>query len=436
MNADGWRAWRDAQITDLLTPTRTLDGRPYLDGTVVARKSKMIYDMLNACAELVPGILDASGELGPVLGNLLVFTEAEQRVLDPDHLFAMSIPDLDYIDKIRESITLPPLLRSEPFLNAVSNPDTYQVAYDMIMESNRDRPEQDKWIPFLYKSRFLTTPDESGTYGRFFVFVPGETDKWIQFGIVTPDMLPRRVNNLSITALRKIGQELPKTQTHIVDYWRKYHDVQSSDGVESRITLSTKVEAGMGTENCAACHKTPVLGIHPLEEYEFGPGGKLVVKTDGAGNIPKRLNALIPDYGPPYYAGWLDPDAYGPALGPVGRERNNAFMRRCTRPWNLDGPSQARVRSAMACASCHNSRFLGAINYPQATYTTIDGALVHPETGTLMPLVPAYIEEGWMPPGAALDQDEREALADCLMLEYLDLTAIDGLLVEWLKGEG
>ena len=57
----------------------------------------------------------------------------------------------------------------------------------------------------------------------------------------------------------------------------------------------------MGTENCAACHKTPVLGIH-LEEYGFGPGGELVVKTEGAGNIPKRLNALIADYGPPYYA--------------------------------------------------------------------------------------------------------------------------------------
>ena len=41
-----------------------------------------------------------------------------------------------------------------------------------------------------------------------------------------------------------------------------------------------------------------------------------------------------------------------------------------------------------------------------------------------------------MPPGAKLEQGEREALADCLMLENLDLITIEGLLVEWLKGQG
>jgi mono/diheme cytochrome c family protein len=288
----------------------------------------------------------------------------------------------------------------------------------MIEEHNNTlAPDQPRWEVLLYKSRFLSTPDEAQTNGRFFIYVrEGDTEKWIQFGIVTPGDPVRPINNLSIVSIGpqdNAGNRL----TAIIDHWRTHEP-------DGSISLSTRYEKVGQTENCALCHKTSPLGIHPAEEYVLASDGRLVLNTTNPGEKPKKLNDRIETYGPPHFKDWMQVSDFGPTIGPAGRQRDMAFMRACTSRHMLSEASVANVQRSMRCSSCHNQDFIGPLNYPQSLKTTMTSRQLR-----------EYIVQGWMPPNNRLTSSEREALYSCLTQEYHDPTTQTGLLLDWLKGE-
>lgn len=419
-----WITWRDHQIGDLLTPTLAEEGQQYLEVGEVASKALTIYQAITTCEQQTPHLFKSDSSLGQQLLNLKRFTQAASIVTNNDHQFGFSITDQAYLDQSRPYIEVPELLRSQEFLQKISDPTRYYQAYQMIEEENKQRPFQEQWVVLPYKSHFLTSPDNT-TYGRFFIHIPGDPILWLQFAIATPDMMPNppTIHSMSLVAVKPTGQPVNKYQFFWVDYWRIYSDT---------IQLPTRYEAGQGTANCYYCHKTAVIPVYPLEEYTFDQSGTMVVKTEGAGDIPRYLNNLIENYGPPYFADWLDPAAYGPPLGPFEQERTDAFLEKCTQPWKVSHDSFDDIRASMNCSKCHDSTLLGPINYPQAVEIDLD-VNVLTETNQSMPLAQVYIEQGWMPPDNNLTPPQRQALANCLMTEYYDFDSKTGLLVDWLK---
>lgn len=385
-------------IAALLEPTPT--GRVDID-VVAARAVHLV-----SCPKL------------PV--NLRRFVAAVSRQADDAFKFGFSVSDRAYVERSRRATALPSLLRSQRFLRLMQHPRGYADAVHMIDEANAGRPNAQRWSTVLYESQFLRSADQ-GTYGRLLVHVPGPITQWIQYGIVTPTMKPETpMHSISVVAIER-------GQAYWMDYWRTYRD--------GRIELPARVVAGHGNVNCYNCHKLPVVPIHPKVEYSLNERGALVVARRGAGPTLLRLNGEIRGYGPAAFAGLLDPDSYGPALGDPDRARSAAFWRRCTEPYGLNAAARARVERAMACANCHDGSAVSRINYPQALHTDQDDdILLHPDTRRSMALVPAYVRAGWMPPRSKLRPgNEREALINCLMLDYFDPTTRRGALVDWLR---
>jgi hypothetical protein len=404
-------AAREHEIAALLAPTVRRDGHDYLDMTVAAGRAAALRQRLGSCAA------------HPALQRLARFSAALAAEADPARSFGLQITDRAYLADHRDALALPPLLRDPSFLAHLREPAGYADALAMIEAENATAPPAERWTTLLYQSRFLATPDET-THGRLLVLVPGPPDLWIQFGIATPEMDPlTRIHSVSVVAA---GAGPRADQALLLDYWRTY------DG--DRVELTTRLEAGQGGSNCYGCHKLPVLPIRPAQVYELDASGALRAGADRA-EILAALDRRIAGYGALTLAGGVDPDAWGPTLGPPGRPRDDTFMRRCTASRGLDAAARARVRAAMRCGACHDGGYPGTINVPQALRATHDlTALRHPATGASMPLVREYVTQGWMPPGARLGAAEREALYDCLMLDYWDPATGTGVLADWLRG--
>ena len=439
-DARGWKTWRDDTIATAFSQVTQKDKLTLVNYEKFLSFSRSVRDFGIQCLGSNRNTITVPSELRNVIGNFFSFFGAIGLESQENHRFGMTVTDVDYLNAIQNVIKLPPLLTSQEFLRAVSDRKTYHKALELIQTHNTLLPDHRKWIPLIYKSRFLTTPDNSGTYGRFFVLVPGAVDKWIQFGILTPDMQDVRVNNLSIVAVRRltdVADGSPRTETFIVDYWRDYRPSPTRGNQHHDVVVQTKLEAGQGTENCSECHKTPVLGIHPDTVYEFDKTGRLVpLSGPRATAVPDLLNSLIADYGPPNYRGWQPQTQYGPPLGPLNQQRPDSFFNACATSTGVTAASYDILRNAMTCATCHDTTLLGRINFPQAADTTREFALIHPDTKAVSPLVDTYVGEGWMPPGSSLSPAERKAVTRCLKHEYLNLEHKTGLLIDWLKGKG
>lgn len=387
-----------AAIADLLAPTPA----GHIDIDAVAKRA----GELRACPRLP--------------ANLRRFAAALSQQARRRFRFGFSISDRAYVQRSRVATALPPLLGSQRFLQLMKHPDGYAQALRLIQNANTRRARHERWSAVFYQSRFLRSADER-TYGRLLVVVPGAPIRWIQYGITTPGMNPATpMNSISVVAI-------DQGEAFWMDYWRIYRD--------DRIEVAPRVTAGHGNVNCYNCHKTPVVPIQPNVEYTLNQRGGLVVTRTGAGPLVRRLNEKIRGYGPASFGGLLDPQSYGPPLGDPDRPRSAAFWHRCTRRFSLNAAALVRVKRALACANCHDGSDLSAINFPQALDTDQDhDVLRHPDSGRSMALVPTYVREGWMPPKSALRPVEREALINCLMLDYYDSTTRTGALVDWLAG--
>ena len=388
----------NAAIAGLLAPTPA----GYIEIDAVAERARK----LRVCPRLA--------------ANLRRFVAAVSQQARRRFRFGFSISDRAYVQRSRVATALPPLLGSQRLLQLMKHPDGYAKALRLIQHANTRRAQREHWSAVFYQSRFLRSADQR-TYGRLLVVVPGAPIRWIQYGITTPGMNPATpMNSISVVAI-------DHSEAFWMDNWRIYRD--------DRIEVAPRVMAGHGNVNCYNCHKTPVVPIHPNVEYTLNKRGALVVARTGAGPLVRRLNRAIRGYGPASFGGLLDPQSYGPPLGDPDRPRSAAFWTRCTRRYSLDAAALVRVKRALACAKCHDGSYLSPINFPQALHTDQDhDVLRHPDSGRSMALVPTYVRAGWMPPQSALRPVEREALINCLMMDYYDSTARTGALVDWLRG--
>ena len=415
-----WMDWRNEQV-DFLLQAFEVDGQPCIEILGVAERA---ISVRNALAASEPRLQDHP-RITQATSNLKRFADAVSWQMEPGHEMGFPSPDSEYLDSVHDQIQLPALLRSQPFLEAMSHPSRYAEAQRLLDEENATREEKDKWVTLFYRSRFIETPDQS-THGRLLIWVPGNPEQWIQFGTITPEMDPETITHgVSIVSLLK--QNDGNTRTAIVDYWREAQN--------GRIELQTKVEAGEGGANCYNCHKTSVLPIRPWRIYALDDEGTLIQDPGSeVRDTLKTLNDRLKTFGSPDFGFGFDTEAYGPSVGPPDQERSLDDLQRWIQPITLPPDSLKRVRKAMNCAGCHNPSNLGRLNFPSALISDHDFIdLLHPETRTPMPLIQEYIAQGWMPPHHKLSPLEKKALYQALMKEYFDVQSHSGVLVEWLK---
>jgi hypothetical protein len=133
----------------------------------------------------------------------------------------------------------------------------------------------------------------------------------------------------------------------------------------------------------------------------------------------------------------IDTLDYGPALGPVERERTDDFIKACSPAFPLSQASIQNVRRAMQCENCHtedttNSPSLGRINYLLAVHSKRDVTSTFENRESP---IATFVKRGWMPPGNRLTDAERSALATCVLKEYFDSATRSGIFVDWLSGK-
>lgn len=472
---EGWIVWRDKAIRELVkpeTPTkadcRLGKCRKYLDSVRVMVRSTVIADAIDACTP------QGAATPSPALENLAAFVRTQRNAdycrkdqKDLTNQFGHGPSDQEYLKRARVALELPCLLKTPRFLKLISSPKTYRDAFDLIIGQNAGRNEEgcnadgQTWTVLPYKSRFLGTPDEANSYGRFFVLVPGaDYDRWIQFGIWPPEDRARykeKIKNVSIVAVSKAKD--PRSENRfdaLVDWWRVEDPNSGELSLKYKIDVPPDGEPASTpgvTGNCQECHKTIPIGIHPERTYEFK--GRTLRQTRGNDRmkIPKQLSAYVfENYRrrPVYEIGADDtfslPQNYGPVLGPdsewTGTERTPESLRKCTSPYHLNAGSVKRVIEHMNCAACHSGRsgknegkkIFGALNFPRATETRRV-----PEPDLRRDLIRSHIETGVMPLDYAsgravqMSRSERAALYDCLSQEYYQPNTLSGLFVDWLE---
>ncbi|NRA63948.1 MAG: hypothetical protein HRU19_05660 [Pseudobacteriovorax sp.] len=156
------------------------------------------------------------------------------------------------------------------------------------------------WKRLVYYSRTVPNPPFS-SMRRLLFFVPGDSyDRWIQFTL--PDVTRNREANeqlVDFIAVQKKavdGTRLAETQLHFRQYTRRYNA-----GILSQIDL----RSGTG-DKCYSCHPG---GMRPLS-----PEVASVMSTDQL-NVLDFFNETMKSYGKQGWAGGLNVEDHGPALG-------------------------------------------------------------------------------------------------------------------------
>ena len=495
-----WVQKRDEIIRHLLTLhapdyERLVDGQwthvarddAYLNLQVVMKRSTKITAFLERC-----------GGPDTIVGNLHKFVAAQDNAnytRSLDNQFGHKITDLDYLQAAGTALDPPCLLKSQDFLQAMADPATYPKALAMIGEHNagkasRECPaESTQLTPLLFRSRFISTPDDAHTFGRLLVVAPGEDyDRWVQFGIWTPEDLNLGkplplIRNVSIVAVARHPEQAGGARFDaIADFFRcddeacgqpVAHAASAPCPASSGISLCSRRAKTDETDNCERCHKMLPNSIHPERVYAFDSNGKWVVLDDlAAAAAAERINARIasvyarlPLYevppGDDAVASWKSYGAIGLGADPTSfgqPRRTSAYVKTCAARAKviLSEPSANKVGDAMNCSECHGAHksdpSIGVLNYPLATEKRRSGPIRDKSSEVHIPnLVEAHILGGAMPLTIVGDQitehptdltaDERKALYACLSDEYLHAsshssTNPSGLFVDWLRNQG
>ncbi len=121
-------------------------------------------DDLRACAAAAPRCLARTSRF---------FAAAAPRFA-PGHDLGFAADDLTYYAATTAATAIPAALADPELLRAVSDPARLGEARAYL-----DR------FPFMtlqFRSRHLGTPDQSSARGRLLIVVPGEPERWVQFG--------------------------------------------------------------------------------------------------------------------------------------------------------------------------------------------------------------------------------------------------------------
>jgi len=326
----------------------------------------------------------------------LDFVKVASLDSDPDHELGFVVTDKQYFKETEQFVQIPDFLLDQDFMKAVSRFETLGRAKGYLRQLNAKRSPADQLIFFSYTSRHLGTPDNDASYGRLLVVVPGDPqeglpDKWVQFGV--PDRGWRaRVRNVSIVTA------VPSAPGVFNAYFKDFYRTYKKDG---SITLTGRWELGEGDDNCASCHKSGVLPIFPV-----------------AGTVSQAeqqallmVNERFRSYGSPRFGDYLDTSKLGPGLSSASMEdRQQRFGSHF---------EQTPAGRAMVCASCHNSKRLGALSWPMDKV-----------------IISSYVRGGQMPFGHQLKEVDRQDLYAKLIEEYFSTNRNrPGVLMSWLLGK-
>ncbi|MFL6227290.1 MAG: hypothetical protein ACJ741_00770 [Pyrinomonadaceae bacterium] len=316
----------------------------------------------------------------------------------PDHELGFNVPDKQYFAETRGFVQIPAFLLDPVFLRDVSRFETLGRAKTFLRLLNVRRAPTDQLVFFSYASRHLGTPDNDDSFRRLLIVVPGDAgtgvpEKWVQFGITDPGARTRIRNVSVVSALLKNDGTF---DAYFKDFYRTYR----RDG--SFASIGGRWELGYGDDNCAECHKSGILPIFPEA------GSVRREELPALEEVNRRFRA----YGSPRFDKYLDGAKFGPGLSSASLEaRSRRFG------VNFEGTVVAR---AMSCVACHQTRQLGALNWPMDRV-----------------LVSSYVKGGRMPYGFTLTAPERAQLYDNLIREYFATDPADpGILKSWLLSNG
>jgi hypothetical protein len=319
------------------------------------------------------------------------YVQTASLALRADHELGFEIPDKQYFEETRQFVQIPQFLMAPSFLRSVSRYETLDRAKAFLRQLNQSRQPSDQLILFSYTSRHLGTPDNDDSFERLLIVVPGNPEKWVQFGVTDPKA---RIRVRNVSVISAIPNSDGTFNTYFKDYFRTYR-------ANGSISIKGRWELGYGDDNCARCHKSGVLPIFP-------EAGSVSQSEQPA---LEAVNQRFLSYGSPRFDKYLDQSKIGPGLGSATpQDRNRRFG---------EGFSESRVGKAMVCAGCHNTQRLGPLNWPMDRV-----------------VISSYIGGGLMPFGQELTDSERDELHRKLVDEYF---AIDdgnpGILKSWLLGK-
>ncbi len=421
-----WSTWRDQQIRAILEPTGP-NGSLVRD-TVAQRCVEASQTIRRALSD-DPGYFARNDRLSREMDHFERFVLFQGLTALRDHRYGTMVSDKDYWAMASADARIPALLKSQEFLDSLSTPTTYRKALELVKDHNRDLAPARKWRVVLFRSQFIRSVDRV-TYGRMLVVVPNEPtsdggaiDRWVQFGISTPDMdLTSHPRSISVVSVRRwVDRSRPPTCS-LVDYLR---NTDRTTGAVS--IIPTALAEDDPSTACFSCHKTGVIPIHPKVEYGFGSDGGLVPLPVGSPSPAEQVNRLVREYGKTDLLA-VDPDAAGPSIGHSATTITDDLVRQANPGSMLSRESIARINASLNCGRCHD--LTEKINYPLSLPTDSDWHAFESGKG----LVQTYVESGWMPPGNTLSGMERIALWNCLRKNYFDPASGSGTLVDWLKG--
>jgi hypothetical protein len=107
------------------------------------------------------------------MANVTSFVQAQAQRAKPGYSVGMEVSDLEYWRTSAPMLALPPLLKSQEFLKAMSSPQGYARAAELISRQNEKLPEDRRWFVAPFEAQFVESVDQT-TYGRMLVFVPNE----------------------------------------------------------------------------------------------------------------------------------------------------------------------------------------------------------------------------------------------------------------------
>lgn len=324
--------------------------------------------------------------------ELVEYVKLLSLSLKEDHELGFEVSDKVYFTETSGFTSIPDFLLTPQFLRTVSRFETLPQAKALLQEMNSQRANDEQLLFFSYMSRHLGTPDNSRSFRRLLIVVPGNAaasipEKWVQFGLA--DARSRTsVRNISVVAVLPGPQQT--SNVYFKDYFRTFRRMGRHT---NSITVKGRWELGEGDDNCVECHKSGVLPIFPVKGS--------VSREDEP--VLDAVNQRFRAYGPPRFDGYLDAGKFGPGLGSIRRGERTA----------------GNTVNTASCASCHHPNGLGALNWPMDRK-----------------VISSFVKGGQMPLGARLEHSERSQLYQQLIRDYF---AIDntrpGTLKAWLLGK-
>lgn len=389
-----WVSWRDEILSKSLA-------------TQYSTKLNLIQMKLRMCRESLERYDRKS-----CMQNLDDFTAQKYRTHVKGQSLGLKMTDEEYYKHVRrENIgTLPEYFLSHEFLHALDTPTDSTYTNVLKLINNYNKTHSTNVIGFPYSSQHLPSVDDAETYGRFFLYIPGNSiEKFAQYGIGS-EVEGKNPNSISVISVIKASDHKP-AKAYFNDLWR----IRKA----GTYNITTRLKANGRMELCYSCHKSPLIPIVPEKStFDYIRYGLSLAKA----------NAIMSQYGNAEYFG-IDPTNYGPGIG-IEKNLEPDAIEECAGASDFTREELKQIQLALKCQNCHNGQHRGLLNFPSG----LDHQISKSKS-----LVHLFMEDyGIMPPLMEKQGDRvQRAIARCLIADYYgDFQDLNkGRFNEWLRND-